>query len=468
MRESLSGNFSERIVRFIIIVIITIGIVYILPKEVIVIWSIILLFYYYRSKDEAFWLAFFLVTTDGFMGFLGTYSVAIRLFPGLPAIELAQFYVVLSILKSIQKKEYSFIFYKKYIIVLFCYVLFMIFWGQLMGFSGDLNVYFRVVKLTFPLLLFYSIPRLFHDINSYKRFFGFIFIVLILAFFTQIFTLITGLSPAGTIHITEEQLAEAGGVRIFINPAATLLGLFGALFFLSIKIKRNFNVFYLYILIISAFGMAYLSSGRGWTISFAIIIFLSLFFNQKINFRRILGFSVVLTMFILLGLANPKIQKQSDFTIKRLTTMKEFVAGDVTAGGTLERVSERSPRVMKKWAEQPIFGWGFSDEFFKFNDGHVGNQNILLFSGIVGFILLIGFLILFCYKLFIRNIKLSRTVFNKNAYLVFIYMFLGWFFLHSSGAQQFSYYGLPLQIIPQVVFFSFGALLYAKPSELSK
>jgi hypothetical protein len=123
---------------------------------------------------------------------------------------------------------------------------------------------------------------------------------------------------------------------------------------------------------------------------------------------------------------------------------------------------------MKYVNKNPVFGWGFSTTANEHNDPHVGNQNILLYSGYVGLTLLIGFFILFCYRMFSRFLNLPKNVLNRNAYLVFIIMLAGWFFLHSSGAQHFAYFGMPLQIIPQAVFFSFAALLYAKPSELSR
>jgi len=460
-------NVPEGLGRFLLLILITIGFTYISPNEISLFWYILLLVLYYKSKDEPFWLIFMLVTTDGFMGFFGIYSVTIQLLPGLPAIELAQFYIILSIVKASRSKNRPHVFYNKYLIVLMLYLIFMIGWGQLMGFSGELNVYFRIIKLVLPMLLFYSIPRLFPDSFSYKRLFSFVFIILIFAFITQLFTLITGLSPAGFVQLTEEQIVEAGKFREFPNFISSMLGLFGALLFLSHK-EPVFNRFYLYVVITCAFGSAYLSASRGWIVFFATVILLTFIIALKISPKRLLGFGIVFAAFFFLGMDNPLIKKQAEFSMKRLNTLQVLAAGDITAGGTLGRLSERGPRVMKKWAENPVFGWGFSDVFLDFDDSHVGNQNLLLFSGWVGFSLMISFLLYFCFKLLSRFLRLSQAIKNKKAYLIFIIMLLGWFFLHSSGVQHFSYYGIPLMIIPQAVFFSFGALLYAKPSELSK
>lgn len=458
---------QKNTIKLFFIILITVATTFVSFKALSTVWYIYLLILYFKSKDEPFWLAFYLSTVDGFLGFLGTYSVTIKVIPGLPAIEVAQFYIIISVVKAFRSKKRPYVFYEKYLVVLLLYLIFLVVWGQLIGLRGELNVFFRIFKLTLPMLLFYSIPRLFPNSASYRRLFTFVFIFVILASMTQVFMLVTGFSLGGYIHLTEEQISEAGMFREFANAVSTLLGLFGALIFLSYK-EPMFNRIYLYFIIVCAFVTAYLSASRGWIVFFLIVICLSFIFAYKFSLKRLFGFGVVFAMILFLGLDNPIIKKQSDFSIKRLATLGALAGGDITAGGTLGRLSERGPRVMKKWAENPVIGWGFSDVFFDYDDGHVANQNILLFSGVIGLILLIGFLLFFSFKLFIRYLKLPKYILNKNAYLVFIFMLMGWFFLHSSGAQHFSYYGMPLQIIPQAVFFSFGALFYAKPSELSK
>lgn len=455
------ANIPSYLLLYLFLIIITIVVQIIAPKSIAIIWYITLLLLYLRSKDEAFWLAFFFVTVDGFLGFLGSYSLLIKALPGLPGIEVAQFYVIISIIKANQTRAKSFVYYNGYLKALFVYLIFLIIWGQLMGFSGGLNDYFRIFKLTFPLFLFYSIPRLFNSLDSFERFFKFIFIILIVAFAAQIFNLITGISPSESLILNEQQIAESGEYRGFYNSGATFLGAFGALYYLSCK-SKSFNSFYLYIILVCAFGMAFLSATRGWILAIGFIILMNLIFVQKLSFKRILGFSSIIVICILAGFNNQKIKKQVNFTYDRLMTLEDLVDGDVTAGGTLTRINYRAPRVMKKWFESPIFGWGFSDAWREYEDGHVGNQSILLHAGVVGFSLLIGFLLFFCLKLFFIFQKLPQSYTLQRSIITFIIMLLGWFFLHSSSGQSFRFAGLPAHIIPQAVFFSFGALIYAK------
>ena len=450
-------------IKFILYVGITIIVTYYLPPLIAPFWYIFLLILYWRSNDEPFWLAFFMVTVDGFMGFFGVYTVTIKLIPGLPAIELAQFYIILSAFKAERYKIKPYLFYNKYMLILLFYVIFLIIWGQFMGFHGELRDYFRIIKLTLPFILFYSLPRLLPDIESYKRLFGFIFFILIAGFAAQLFTLFTGFSPAKVIKLSAEQLSEIDifdRYRGFYNIGATLIGLFGALFFIALKTDRTFNTIYLYIIIISAYGMAYLSATRGWIIAFSIIIVFTLLFVIDIYNRKLTGFIFFSILLISIGLSNTRIKNQIDFANERLLKLQALSKGDITAEGTLKRLSERGPRVIKVWKENPIFGWGFSDISRKYQDGHVGNQNLLMTSGLVGFSLLFGFLIYFCNKILQIYLKSPFYFSLKKALIVFIIFLLGWFFIHSTSGQHFNYLGIPAFIIPQAIFFSFGALIY--------
>lgn len=467
MRVSIRGLFPDCWIKFLLFVTVTAFFTYYMPRELSIFWAAIVITLYYRSKDEAFWLAFFLVTTDGFIGIFGLYEVSIPIIPGLPSIEIVQLYILLSFVKALRIRGRPFIFYKKYLWILMIYLLFIIVWGQFLGFNGELNVYFRVIKLVMPMIMFFTIPRLFHSMESYNRLFSFIFIIVVLAFAAQIFTLISGFSPTLSIHkISAEELAEAGHYRGFYNVAANLIGLFGALFFLATNKVKAFSYVYLFIVIISAFGMAYLSASRGWILFYSSVILLTLIMAFRKNAKPIIGFSAVFILAAYTGMNNPILKRQSEYSIERLDTLKLLASGDITAGHTLQRLDYRSPRVMKKWVEKPVFGWGFSDTFFKYQDGHVGNQNILLFSGVIGYVLLICFLIYFSLKMIHRSITHSFQPQGRSGYIVFIIFLLGWFFLHSSGAQCFGFYGLPIQIIPQAVFFSLGALVYGKPREI--
>lgn len=464
--KSKQKILPEKLELFIMLVLVTIVLTYRAPRVFTSLWYVILLVLYYRSRDEAFWLAFFLVTVDGFMGFMGPFAVTIDVLPDLPPIELCQFYIVLAFVKAALSKTKPFIFYKTYMQILLVYLLFLILWGQMMGYSGELNAYFRIVKQTLPFIMFYAVPRLFTDVKMYERFFGFIFFILIIGFLTQLFTILTGITPSEKVDFTEEQLSETMGLRPFFNSAATLLGLFGALFMLSNRSGQRHHPLYLYLCIASAVGMAFLSATRGWIISFGLILLLYFALLVGGHAKQVTGLAVTLVLLCMLGYSNSKIRDQAVYSLKRLSTLEALSGGDITAEGTLYRLSVRGPKVMNKWKENPVFGWGFSDETRKYGDGHVGNQNLLMTTGIVGFNLITGFLVYFIAKLFIRYLKTTRSFIYRNCMPVFLLFLAGWFIIHSTSGQQFHVMVMPLQVIPQVVFFSFGALLYQRSKKV--
>ncbi len=450
----------ENTLKFLLLITITIIVTYKVPKIIAILWYLMTLVMYYRSKDEAFWLVFFFVTVDGFFGLFGVYTVTITVIPGMPSIELVQVYILLSLFKAFKNKYQPYIFYRKYIIILSLYIIFLIIWGQIIDFKGESRDYFRILKLTMPFALFYSIPKLFSTLEHYKRFFTFIFIVLIGAFITRIFVILTGVPIIQITELSKEQFSEIEIFRGFHNAGITLMGLFGALFFMTQDKNIHYNKIYLYFLIIVAYGMVYMSATRGWIISFSFITLFSFLFVPGIRPKKISEFFAILII-IVFALSNEKLKKQVDFASERLQTLQSIAEGDITAEGTLSRLSYRGPEVMKKFFESPFFGWGISDTFRKFNDTHVGNQNLLMFSGAIGFVLLTGFLFYFSFKLLLKywNYK-EFDLFTKSLPLFAIFL-LGWFIIHSTSSQQFSFITSPVKIIPQVIFFSFGAFIYS-------
>jgi hypothetical protein len=457
-KKSHTDTLARTMLLFFALVIVTFITTYFTPPIIASIWYILLLVLYYLSDDEPLWLAFFLITVDGFMGFFGLYEVAIKLIPGMPAIEISQLYILLTVVKALQVKSREGVFYTKYLQVLASYVVCLIVWGQMMGLTGGLNVYFRILKTTLPFLLFFSLPRLMSELSSYKRFFGIVFIIVVLALVTQLYTLLTGDHPIGRIRPFVAEASETRDFRVFYNATGTLIGLFGALYFLSIGGKNNFNIWWLLFIVFSAAMLAVISATRGWIISFALIILLSMIAMKSLSPGKIFGFLAVTGIFVFLVFSNDKIRDQLKFSRERLVKLESIGQGDVTAEGSLQRIDKRKPLVVRVWKENRVFGWGFSDTYYKNNDGHIGNQNLLMFSGIVGYILLNGFLLYFIYMLNLAYRRYSGRSRFKSSSLIFITFLVGWFVIHSTSGQQFSFNALPLQVFPQAVFLSLGAM----------
>lgn len=454
-------------IKFLALIAITLFITYYAATPVRAVWYVLLLITYFFSKNEALWLALFLSTTDGFAGFFGLYAVMLPILPGLPAVELSQLYIILTVIKAAMGKKGTLLFYNKYLQVLFLYLIFMVIWGQLMGFSGDLNVYFRVLKGFIPMLLFYSVPRLFINQDSYFRFFKIVFIIVLIAFAAQIFTLLAGIPPLEAAGLNIEEAAEeTKEFRVFFNASSTLIGLFGALYYLNRKETRSQTRLFLYVVVFASLAMTVFSATRGWIISFTLVIFLTLLFTGIIRTRRILEFTLIVAPLLFWALSNPSINNQIAFARERLGAMEAIAGGDLSAEGTLQRLDYRSQRVMNAWRENPVFGWGLSDIGYEYGDGHVGNQCLLAISGIAGFMLLNGFLIYFAWKILYIYNRSFRRISDRSSLLVFVFFLAGWFLIHSTSGQQFNYIGMPIKIIPQAVIFSFGALQYERSLSL--
>lgn len=462
-------SYLKEYFRFLFLVVSTVLFTYYTPDMVSSAWYILLLVIYFNSKDEAFWLAFFFVTTDGFMGFLGIYTTVVKAIPGLPGVEIAQFYIVLSLIKVLFAKKNINLFYGNWMLLLFLYAMFLVLFGILNGLSSELNIYLRMLKMTLPLLLFYTVPRLLKTLDDYKNLFRYLFLVAILAFIAQLNTLFTGFDPRIYFRPPEDpdlgmetEIEVGRNFRVLYNQAITLICLFGALYFLVLKKLKVFKDSYLYLIIVLAFALAFLSATRGFILSFGLIILAFFIFVQKLNVKQIVVFSVFFMGLLVAGLSNKKVSTQIQFSIDRLLTLNSLAEGDVSAGGTLIRLNERGPRVMKAWEESPILGSGFSNKFINYSDSHVGNQNILLHAGIVGLLLLAGFIFFFIRKMMHGYLNGSaRNIFTKT-FPVFIVFLAGWILIHSTSGQQFAFYGLPHDIFPQAIFLGLAGLTYAE------
>lgn len=461
-----SSALFEKI-KLVALAIITIFAAHFTSEVVASVWYVILLIQYARSKNEAFWFVFFFITTDGFFGFLGLYSTVIKAIPGLPGIEIAQFYILISLIKVLKQRQKPRIFFNNWLTLMCVYCIFLFGFGMIIGLTADLSIYFKIIKTLIPLTLFYTLPRLIYTVEDNERMFSLLFMVTIFALVAQLMTLFTGFDPKiytakiDTSNGDLENKIEVGrNFRVIYNTGIVIISLFGALYMLALRKRHLFSDGYLYILTMACFAIAFLSATRGWIISFSFIIIVSLLVIQKIKGNHLLVLGLILGVFIVAGMFNKKVNTQIQYSIDRLFTLNSLVEGDQTAGGTLIRLTERSPRVMKVWRKSPVFGVGFSNDYLEYADGHVANQNILLHAGIVGFAIMILFFLSFCLKMAFSFINLPATNPYKKTFPVFIIFLIGWYFIHSTSGQQFAYYGLPAQIFPVAVFLNLGAITY--------
>lgn len=443
---------DKKIIYFLLLIIATIFVsVFLAKNPASTVYYFIILIMYAKSKDESFWLAFFFVTTDGFFGFLGTYSALLNILPGLPGIETAQFYILIALYKIWKSGKSDKPFYRNWTVVLFVYTTILLLVGLANGLNGDLNLYFKIGKLILPLSLFYTTPRLIKSIDQYANLLKPLFVVFIFAFAAQVLTVSTGFSPAANFEIKLQDELEVGrNLRTYYNPFVSIVVLCGALFFLTIKQQKYFSKTYLNVMAILCFAMAFLSATRGWIIAFGFVI---LAYNVFVNRMEIKSVMLIISLFVVIfaiSLSFEKINRQIMFSIERTLTLESLVKGDKTAEGTLVRLDERGPPVMEAWEKNPIFGCGFSNIYFLKQDPHVGNLTLMLHSGIVGIVLMLMFFLF----VLVRLIRLKSVLYShpyKKGGLVIVIVIIGWYFIHSTSGQQFAYFGIPGYIFPQAI-----------------
>jgi hypothetical protein len=419
---------------------------------------------YFQSKDEPFWLVFFLVVSDGFMGFFNNYEAVLTAIPGLPPVEVGHFYIILAFVKSFRIKREWKPFYNGFLAILLIYLIFLIVQGYTIGLSPELNVQFRVLKFVLPLTMLYSLPILMQEEKDYQETLGLIMPFAFTTLLAQVITITMGFTPAQIMGVTQDawfavDVNKGHTYRGFYSTKIVLFSFFGAMYYLANRVDR-FSPTLLYAVLAADFLAAFLSATRGWVLCLGLTLFLFLVFVLRLSVKRMATITMVAVISLVGLMAVPVINKQFSNAFERLLTLEALAKGDVTAGGTLERLDERSPRVMNKWAESPLTGWGFSDEFFQFADFHVGNQNILMHSGIIGAFLMVAFLVYFHFQLFQRSWVLTEKHPLKYGLLVFPIFFAGWFIVHSTSGQQFHYYDDPDGAIPLALFLSMGGWVY--------
>jgi hypothetical protein len=468
VNSSANQNKYRDLINFLLVVIVAIGAKYYAPPLISTLVFTSFLVAYYRSGNEPFWLAFFLVTADGVFSFLGRFEATLTIIPGLPEVEISQLYILLSFLKARTKEVQYRPFYHTLLIIAGIYILFLIAQGFTVGLTADLKIVFRVIKEVLPFLLFYSIPVLMKEERHYRQLFLYLFPVAILAFGAQFVTILFKTSPLQLFGAKIEtrpkilinlNVTAEHAYRGIYNECILIITYFGALYYLAARHIR-INIYYLYLIILCIFLAYFISATRGYTFGFLIVFVLFLLFIVKFTIKRFILAGGLATLALIGLLSIPLIKIQFEHSFKRMETMLSLAEGDLTAGGTLVRISERGPKVMRKWAESPLTGWGFSDTFMEYGDMHTGNQTLLLHSGILGALLMGSFFVFFCSCLIFRSFQLPREHRYKYSLLVFPIFLVGWFFIHTSTQYYFTYAITPDIGFIQAIFFSMGALVY--------
>lgn len=394
---------------------------------------------------------------------------------GLPFIRginlrFIELFVYVALLKAVNKSGKFQSVYIKSFQLLFLLTVTLLAYSLLLK-TSVLSVIIAI-KWIFIWSLLYSVPKLLDKYEEWLFFFRMVFIIVFIAFFSQILHLALGYPPSfllGTdfnsimgndnrtivlsvIGVTNTY--DILAVRPISSSYIVLIGLSGSLFFQQYKIN-NFSRTYLSFVIFVSFISIFLTATRGWFIAFSFAIFLYLVLFQRTRRTLLAGFRLLFVITILLSI--PFIQRQIVGSFKRISTLETVAQGDLSAGGTSSRV-EYNMQLINLWKEKPVLGWGFS-EFYKENgNGHAGLANLLFNVGILGFIVFVYF----WFKLFFVPISVNRRISFSNPFkdslFAFTLTFLIFFIINATSGQQFGIYlSFGGGIYAQIIFYSYSS-----------
>lgn len=449
--------WSKENTLFILTFLFTVVAVYIfphlgLPQIIIKVIFLLLLLVVFRSKNDVFWLAWFFVVINapGRLFRIGYRTTVYRLplyslGPGI-STGFEEMFLIVYLIKFLLKKDKNQNIFKRYWTFILIYGFITLFYSFGIGLSSGNIV--TAIRMIIPWFWVLILPEFISDSDKLAEAFKFLAPFVFINFFIQIYTQITGqyLNDilSGEIWYPFLGSPEEKLVRVSSGSGFTLFCMIMSLFYLCSEDKR-FNKAYLNLIIVTSFIIIFMSATRGWIIA-SLILLSSIFFMRGFNFiKQFTSTLLILILFIfLLRIIYPSFILQASLALERFGTLKFLIAGDPTAGGTLGRISIRSPRVMAVFRESPVIGWGLSDRYLSSWDMHVGNQTMLMQGGIIGYAIWI-----ICYVLTLLNIYLlnRNSIIRldiKNGGIVFLMAMIAIFAIHSSSSQILGFNGVAL------------------------
>ncbi len=446
----MAGIFVRSEFKFLFLYFVLVFVHYVLPNEIGQILLISILVIFYSSKKDYFWLAFGFLISSSAAGFFSFFTKPLVIGP----VPFFVAFTIVAIAKSIKYGKFAKYFYFNIFIVL-------VFYYSVLRFSTKID--HNIIKLFLPLTLLLVLPLLLKTFQDIQKFFHLLFAGLFIVFIGQWYHILTGndlaFSLFGVVRAGYNRII-AGDASEFIRSVEGIylsyMTLIGSTFFLSIKKKSRY---YLIILLISLVSI-WITATRGWMIA-SFVAVIPYFLNLRK--RQISNILLVSIVFIILITQITPFKRQLNLAFNRLETVEQLVGGDATAGGTLTRLTDRHEPVWNKFLASPIFGWGWSDEYMLNIDPHVGNQNLLMNVGIIGFILFLSLIAIYLNRLSFVGKKRKKL---KQLSQSLIFGMLGIVVIHSASRQMIGYeldFMAPFMLS---ILFTLANYVYYHPDEI--
>jgi len=398
--KSDSREVVIRTVMIVLLFILSVLSVYVFPIGLSkLIFLIFFILFWFSSKDY-FWFAFFFIITLTPAGFFQeTASDVVRRLPLISIVPKASLsvmdlFLILSLIKAYVKGKrikirdvlgIKYIFY--FAIILSVVTLFH---GiSLKTFIG------QPLRGLFFYTIFFSFPSLVYKRKDIAKFFYLFFPFVFLEVFSQGFLLYTGeymqnsLFPDISLYVFRDKLMEESIRSLAPGYSIVVLSFIFSLVLYDSVDRMSSKVYLIIIMLLGSLSM-FISATRQSILMFALMFVLYVIFVSKNKGGFLVQFSIIMVvMFLVFDFFN---LLNLNFTLtavfNRLTGAIQIQNGSLEAEDTLDyRLSYRLPLLWNYIKQSIIFGYGYSDNYFKYYDGHIGGIMVaMLQAGIAGLI----------------------------------------------------------------------------------
>lgn len=447
-------------------------VVYFLPAMLSRLLFFVYLLLFYKSTNNYFWIAFvflLLATPMGlFSGGLRDDSQRLPLYSFGAGFSFSFFdlFYVTAIFKAINiKNNIPRYYFNTALQIVIAFGILLLVYSLLTGINVK-NIILIVRTGIFPFAFFIFAPRLITTTDQFTKLIRLLLPFVFLSFIGQVYEISFGRPLVAMMRSGAEIAAESGIAegsdkvsRAFDSEFLNTLSIIFCSFFL-ISGDKNFKPVYLLILIFLNFFICFTSATRGSFLSYAVIVALLFWFIIKSSTSNSKHFKYIFITIIIVAAgwmalkSSNKLNTQVELSGERLSSLSSIASGDVTSVNA--RVDERIPKLMAKFKERPLFGWGFSSESIDASDGHVGMHNMLREGGILEMIV---FAIFFYQVVSIpRRMRRKKGILQgeANALSFVVIAFLSLLIEHTTSMQ---YFGYLLQFEPKNVWMIVTILL---------
>lgn len=460
--------------------------VYVFPVGVDKLFFAILMGLFWISKKDYFWFAFFIIISYNPAGFFQESSAEdlrrLPLFNIIPraSMSVMDLFLVLALIKAIskgRKTKYKDVLGIKSIFVFMFYLLII---SLMHGFSIKTFIS-QPLRGIFSYTIFFSFPALVKTRKDTFKFMYMFFPFVFQELFAQCYLLYTGqyiqsLFNADTILIVFRDKLMFDSIRSLAHGYAIVVMSYVFCMIVFDSIDRMSSKPYLIMIMITSAISVLISATRQTILMFAFMFILYVFFVTKNKKSFVVQLTMIgLLLFLIFDYMNIlDINYTLNASLNRLTGAVQMQNGSLEAEDTLEfRLAERFPILWDHIKHSLLLGYGFSDEYFIFYDGHLGGILIgMLQAGILGLMFYMAYVVKL-YKVIMKYIrvfgdKISMTSTLKSS----LVGMSGFFFLNifinpmivlnfQSRPQEFF-----ILIVLVTQFINFGRAEYLLKSRL--